>query len=382
VADAAGTGPVDRVRESLRGLPGRALGRVRDARSRIVLGTATAVAAWAIAQPLLGRQAAIFAPIAALVCLIDSAGKRGRRAVRLLVGVVIGVVVGEATQVVVGSGWLQVAVVVAVVMLLVSLGSINPLTLLQSSIAALLVVGLSSQQTGVTRLASAVIGGVLALLVSQVLASPSPRRVLADAASSALRPVVTGLEEVAGALIEDGTDEVARGERARGAAETLRAGHEALSDFLDTRSTADALVSATLRGRRERERVRELQARFGGLEYVYAGAVLLARTTTEVVESDEPVPAHLRDAVADLAAVLRAVADDPSADDPTASDPRGTAGEGGPQGAHEIADALARTDPDAHDAGAARLATQMHLLAADVADLTEPASGRVSAVVS
>jgi hypothetical protein len=81
------------------------------------------------------------------------------------------------------------------------------------------------------------------------------------------------------------------------------------------------------------------------------------------------VPEHLVRGVDDLAAALRAVADDPGA-----SDPRPAADCSHPSRgrAHELADEIAATDPGEHDDGSAQLATQLHLLAADVAGLTEP----------
>ena len=226
----------DRVRELARGLPGRALGRLSEGWYRILLAAATASAAWVVAQVVLQQRSPIFAPIAAVVCLTDSADKRGRRALRLLCGVCAGVAVGEAASRVVGTGWLQVALAVLAGMLVVSIGSINPLTLLQSGIASLLVVGLSSPQAGWTRLASALVGGALALLVSQILATPSPVRYLANAAAKALGPPARALEDVAAALREGSA------EQARAAAENLRAGHDTLAAFLDTRSAADSIA--------------------------------------------------------------------------------------------------------------------------------------------
>ena len=102
------------------------------------------------------------------------------------------------------------------------------------------------------------------------------------------------------------------------------------------------------------------------------------------------MPEQLIGGVDALAAALRAVADHPLAEDPDAHvDVAGVDGapaDGAPAdgaradgaradgarsgGAHEVADELAGTDPDGWSAGAARLATQVHLLAVDVAALT------------
>lgn len=345
---------------------GRAGGRLRDGAWRIGLAAVTATVAWVLAQHLLGQPAPIFAPIAAVVCLTDAPGTRGRRALRLLAGVCVGVAVGELATRVTGSGWLQVGAAVAAGMFVVALGSINSLTLLQAGIASLLVVGLASPQSGWTRLFSAVIGGVLALLVSQVLASPSPTRLLVGAARDALRVPADALAEVAAALREGSAT------RAGAAVEALRGGQGALATFLDTRSTAGSLVTTTLRGRRERARVAELGARLGGIEYVHASSVLLARTVTEALTSGDDTPEHLVRGVEELAAGVRAVAADPGAPDPRADDPAG------PRPTHEIADELAATRPGGLADHDAQLAAQLHLLALDVAALVTPAEAAPS----
>ncbi|MEJ2860987.1 FUSC family protein [Actinomycetospora flava] len=343
---------------------GRAGTRLRDGAWRIALAAVTATAAWVLAQLLLGQPAPIFAPIAAVVCLTDDPGVRGRRALRLLGGVCVGVAVGEIATRITGSGWLQVGLAVAAGMLVVALGSISSLTLLQAGIAALLVVGLASPQTGWTRLLSAVIGGVLALLVSQVLASPSPVRLLLAAARDALQGPASALGEVAEALRSGSAS------RAQDAVETVRGGQDALATFLDTSGTAGSLAASTVRGRRERARVSALRRRLAGIEYVHASTVLLARTAVEVLSAGASVPAHLTGGVEELAAAVRALAADPGATDPDADDPDG------PRPTHEIADELAATRPGGLADRDAQLAAQLHQLALDVSALVDPAPAR------
>ena len=163
--------------------------------------------------------------------------------------------------------------------------------------------------------------------------------------------------------IRDSADE------ARRAAERLRGAHADVADALDSRGTAEALARSTVRGRRERTSLATMLERLGGLEYVHAGSVLLARTATEVVQRGDEVPADLVDGVADLAAVVRALAEHPRDVDPVP-------GKDCPRDAHAIAAQLAGTDPDTRPVGAAQLATQLHLLAQDVDALTAPPPAR------
>src|SRR4051812_10576181 len=75
----------------------RALGRTAADAWPLLQGTAAATAAWVIAKYVLDHEQPFFAPIAALVALNTSVGERGLNAVRLLQGVILGIVIGEAT---------------------------------------------------------------------------------------------------------------------------------------------------------------------------------------------------------------------------------------------------------------------------------------------
>jgi uncharacterized membrane protein YgaE (UPF0421/DUF939 family) len=66
--------------------------------------TAAATVAWVIATQLGDHPEPFFAPIAAVVALNASRGERGSNAVRLLVGVVVGIVAGELALGALGGG--------------------------------------------------------------------------------------------------------------------------------------------------------------------------------------------------------------------------------------------------------------------------------------
>ncbi|WP_446218562.1 FUSC family protein [Micromonospora sp. IBHARD004] len=76
--------------------PGRLRHRIRVAAPLIVQGALMAGVAWWISQSLFGHGTPIFAATAALICLTGGVGGRGRQAVDLFVGVLAGVLVGEA----------------------------------------------------------------------------------------------------------------------------------------------------------------------------------------------------------------------------------------------------------------------------------------------
>src|SRR5687768_17082642 len=93
------------------GLP-RALRRMPPDAWFVLQGTLAATAAWVIAGVVVGNHEPFFAPIAAVVALNASLGERGRNAVRLLLGAVVGIVAGELTVAALGGGYVSLAVAV------------------------------------------------------------------------------------------------------------------------------------------------------------------------------------------------------------------------------------------------------------------------------
>ena len=86
-------------------LPGRsALRRTAEELWPVLQQTAAAAIAWTIAVYALHRSSPFFAPIAAVVGLNATLGRRGSNAVRLLVGVFVGIVVGELAIALAGGG--------------------------------------------------------------------------------------------------------------------------------------------------------------------------------------------------------------------------------------------------------------------------------------
>lgn len=66
--------------------------------------TAAATIAWLIADLVLGQSDPFFAPLAAVVGLNAPLGERGRNTLRLVLGVVVGILTGELAIAVIGGG--------------------------------------------------------------------------------------------------------------------------------------------------------------------------------------------------------------------------------------------------------------------------------------
>jgi hypothetical protein len=77
---------------------------------------AAAGIAWWIATDVLHHTTPIFAPIAATIALGLNAGVRTRRAIEMVLGVSLGVVIGDALIDVIGTGPLQMGLTVLLAM--------------------------------------------------------------------------------------------------------------------------------------------------------------------------------------------------------------------------------------------------------------------------
>jgi hypothetical protein len=78
-------------------------------------------------------------------------------------------------------------------MLVMAAVSAQPLPLIQAGASAVLVVVLQHPKTGGERILNALIGGGVALIISQILFPPSPVSLLRDAGREALSSIAEGL---------------------------------------------------------------------------------------------------------------------------------------------------------------------------------------------
>src|SRR5262249_55500416 len=153
--------------------------RLRDVLWAILQASAAAGLAWYIAHDLLGHRDPFFAPITAAVCLSASNLFHARRAVQNISGVALGIVLGAAVQVLLGTEAVGIAVAVLVtlcVAVLLGYGFIGQdLTFAnQAATSAILVMALSNGDRLFQRLQEALIGGGLAVVFSLLLFPANP----------------------------------------------------------------------------------------------------------------------------------------------------------------------------------------------------------------
>src|SRR3712207_6940836 len=125
---------------------------------RLLQGTAAATAAWALANQLPNDHAPFFAPIAAFVALNAPLGERGLNALRLLLGVFVGIVAGELTVPALGGGYVALALATfAATGVARALGG-TPIIISQAAIGAVLPIAAADGQAGLKPVGGGVVG--------------------------------------------------------------------------------------------------------------------------------------------------------------------------------------------------------------------------------
>ncbi|MEV0787446.1 FUSC family protein [Streptomyces sp. NPDC050423] len=189
-----------RLRAAVREVPA-ARERVRDELWPILQQTCAATVAWLIARHFVHHHEPLFAPMAAVVALNASRGERGTNAVRLLLGVVIGILTAELWLTVLGNhGYGALAIATFMAMLIALLLGGERIVIAQAAVSAILAVATSKAEAGPERLTDALIGAGVALLASQIVFPAEPIALLRRAEVTTLRALADALDLAALAL--------------------------------------------------------------------------------------------------------------------------------------------------------------------------------------
>jgi Fusaric acid resistance protein-like len=268
----------------------------------VLQGTLAATAAWVIAKHVVGNHEPFFAPIAAVVALNASLGERGRNAVRLLLGVLVGIVAGELTITAFGGGYASLALAVFAAMAVArALGGIRIVTA-QAAAGAILTVAVANGEAGTDRLVDALIGAGVALVFTQLLFSPEPLALLRRAESAALADMAEGLELTARALERD-DDDVA--EEAMSQLRTLR---DRLGELGRTRAASGRVARRSAAWRAQIKPVVREAEDAGRLDLLGGSCLTLTRAA---MATDSASRRRLAPSVRELAAGLADLARTP-----------------------------------------------------------------------
>ncbi|MEN3307240.1 MAG: hypothetical protein V7603_3442 [Micromonosporaceae bacterium] len=281
-------------------------GRVRRVRASLqyaVQGGAAAGISWYVAHDLVGHRTPFFAPISAVIVLGVSAGQRLRRAIELVLGVALGILVGDALFYFIGTGPWQIALgVVLAVTAAVFLGG-SAMLINQAGSSAVLVATLATPAHGIyyTRFLDALIGGATGVVVMALLLPVNPLTLVKRAAQPALGALADGLGACADALVRRDRD------AAQAALDRLRQAEAALGQFRDTLVTARE--AATLSPARWRARAPLAQYLDSAVHVDRAlrNSRVLARRTVALLRDEEPVPDALPAALRTLADAVGAL---------------------------------------------------------------------------
>jgi len=283
--------------------------RVRRVRAAALFAAQAGVAAglsWLIAFDWLHHPRPFFAPIAAVIALNVSVGQRLRRVVELVVGVALGILVGDVLIYFIGTGGWQIgAGVAAAVLVSVFLGG-GPIVIGQAAASAVLVATLAPPSGGIyyTRFLDALIGGVVGIGVMALLIPVNPLTVIRRAAGPALDVIAAGLRDCADALENRSREE------ADAALNRLRTGERSVGAYRDALAGAREVATLAPVFWRSRGPLAQYVDAAVHIDHALRNARVLVRRTVALLRDGEEVPHALVDALRRLADAVILLRDD------------------------------------------------------------------------
>ncbi|MGW5669215.1 FUSC family protein [Micromonospora sp. NPDC003776] len=279
--------------------------RLRRARAGVGLAVQAGLAAglaWWVTGELLGVPKPVFAPISAVVTLAASVGQRLRRTVELVIGVAVGILIGDLLIYLLGTGAWQLGLVVVLAVLVAAFVGRSPALVVQAGATAVLIGTLSPSVPNleVPRFIDALVGGVVALVVTAVLLPVNPLRAINRAAGPALDLLVDQLEATAAALRQRDAG------RARTALDRLRNNKKELGAFGEAAQGAqEAIRLSPVYWRAGEGPLGRYAQAVTPVDRAMRNSGTLIRRAVTLIEDGEPIPDHLLDAVSTLADAVR-----------------------------------------------------------------------------
>src|SRR4051794_4423066 len=185
--------PAARSRQSLR--------RLRAQVWPILETAGAALLAWYLAKLLLGGRETGFAPIAAVICLGATIGQQRERALALIGGVILGVLVADLLVRVLGTGPPQVGLMVVLAMSAAVLVGGGPMLMPEAGVSAIIIGSTAPSTLGLfpVRPIEALVGGAVAFGVHSLLFPPDPMLHVGRAANAVFSDLGRALEDLAAA---------------------------------------------------------------------------------------------------------------------------------------------------------------------------------------
>ncbi len=277
--------------------------RVRTAWRTMVQASVAAALAWWVAVHVWGHQAPFFAPVAAIIATGQSYTERGRRAIELVIGVSLGVAVADVMLSQLGTGVVQLGIVVFLGMAVGLFFGSSPLFVNQAAISAALVATILPPSGGITfaRSVDALTGGAIALVVAAVVLPGDPRRLLRATSRPVLEDLADTLRAIGAALRER---DVAAAQAALDRAREIDGGQFAAAV---REGEVTARYSPARRG--ALGAVESFAAAAAQIDLAVRNVRVLARGAVRALSLGDNVPPDVADAIEDLADGVVALGD-------------------------------------------------------------------------
>ncbi|MEU7752194.1 FUSC family protein [Micromonospora sp. NPDC049171] len=252
-----------------------------------------AALAWFVGAQFLDNPAPVLAPTTAVGIVAASMGSRLRRTVELLVGVILGLAVGDALMPLFGIGAWQTGVVVVLAIVVAVLLKGGGSLLTQAGGTAVLIATLEPpvRELSVPRFVDAAVGGLIGLAVGLLLVPIHPQRTVQRLAEPVLDPTIDALHNLATALRRRDLREV---EQSLSGLRVLGSRMTALDEGLG--AAQEVVRLAPLRWRQRRSLARYTEA-VRHLERSLYGCRAVARRLAMALREDEPLPEEFAAAI-------------------------------------------------------------------------------------
>ncbi|RAO18502.1 FUSC family protein [Micromonospora noduli] len=256
-----------------------------------------ATIAWFVGAQFLDNPAPVLAPTTAVGIVAASMGTRLRRTIELLVGVVLGLAVGDAVMPLFGIGPWQTGLVVVLAIIVAILLKGGGSLLTQAGGTAVLIATLEPpvRDLSVPRFVDAAVGGLVGLAVGLLVVPIHPQRTVQRLAEPVLDPAIAALHSLGGALRRrdlDTTEQSLTGLRILGSRVT------ALDEGVE--AAQEVVRLAPLRWHQRRLLARYTRA-VKHLERSLYGCRAVARRLAKALREDEPIPEEFAAAIELLA---------------------------------------------------------------------------------
>lgn len=259
--------------------------------------------AWFIAVHLLGHVDPVFAPITAMLSAGIASGQPPRRALELVLGVAFGIGLADALVQVVGSGVLQMGLLVILATAASVFIAAPPAFVGEAAISAVIVVALPNPGTQFSRMIDAVAGTAVAAVITLLILPSRPLHRARGAAAPVLDELAASMGDVAVALRAADPDlATAAVTRARNVEDPWMHMREVLDVGHATTRVAPAR-------RHEEQHLRRYVDATTYLDFAIRDARLLARGAVRAIELEEPIPAGTTRSIEQLESATRALAD-------------------------------------------------------------------------